>query len=190
MRHWDRFKYQQVLRNTEKIIYDIATLGIGIGKHEFEVNNGIVAKYVDHRMSFIHTPNHGHLMIAFIKEVKRVPLTEIYKIKPDISDEEMEKIAQYGSAFYDYYGIMRNYVNDLFQRDTVTLLYFLTTRPPIILPIRKKTASGFEKVIKSDSNFNPDPNEHFEGNNTQRCMVWGYFSHWFKYLAQMGPHWE
>lgn len=147
----------------KKIIYDIATLGIGIGKHEFEVNNGIVAKYVDpQNVVYSYTESRTFDDCFYWGEVKRVPLTEIYKIKPDISDEEMEKVAQYGSAFYDYYGIMRNYVNDLFQRDTVTLLYFNYKTTHHFTYKKKKTASGFEKVIKKDSNFNPDPNEHFE----------------------------
>lgn len=147
----------------KKVVYDITTLGIGIAKHEFQQNNGIVTSYVDPQnvvYSYVEERNFNDAF--YWGEVKRTPLTELYKIKPDISEDEMTKITQYGSAFYDYYGIMRNYVNDIFQKDSVTLLYFNYKTTHRFTYKKKKNDNGFEKVIKKDSSFNPEPNEKFE----------------------------
>jgi len=157
------FNTNKYYETQKKIVYDLTTLGIGIGRHQFQKNNGITLDYVDpQNVVYSYTESRTFDDVFYWGEVKRVPLTEIYKIKPDISKEEMEKVSQYGSAFYDYYGIMRNYVNDLFQRDTVTLLYFNYKTTHKFTYKKKKNGNGFEKVIKKGSDFNPQTNENFE----------------------------
>lgn len=154
-----RNNYEVVKRQVD---YDLVTLGIGICKHEFQINNGIVLNYVDPQyMVYSYTESPTFDDVFYWGEVKRVALTELYKIKPDITKDEMEEISELGSAWYDYYGVMRTYTNDLFQKDTVTLLYFNYKIDYRFTYKKKKLENGFERIIPKDSNFNPEPNDKY-----------------------------
>lgn len=153
-------KYDDIKK---RVTYDIVTLGVGIEKHEFLINKGIDISYVDPaNVVYSYTESPTFDDVFYWGEVKRVPLTELYKINPNISKDEMAEIAMYGSAWYDYYTIMQPYRNDLFQRDTVTLLYFNYKTTHNFAYKKKKLANGMEKVIKKGSDFNPEPNDKFE----------------------------
>jgi len=157
------FKRNQYDEIKKQVDYDITTLGVGISKHEFEENNGITLSYVDpQNVVYSYTESPTFDDVFYWGEVKRVPLTELYKINPDITKDEMTDISRFGSAFYDYYGIMRNYSNDLFQKDTVTLLFFNYKTTHNFTYKKKRLDNGFEKVIKKGSGFNPAPNDKFE----------------------------
>ena len=141
---------------------DIVNIGIGIAKHEFQINNGIVVSYVDpQNVVYSYTESPTFDDVFYWGEVKTIPLTELYKINPDLTDTEMSDISQLGSAWYDYYGVMRAYHNDLFQKDTVTLLYFNYKTDKKFTFKKKRLDNGFERVIRREDTFNPEPNERF-----------------------------
>ena len=106
-------------------------------------------------------------------EVKQVPITELIKIKPDITKAELEEASQLGSAWWDYYGIMRTYRNDLFDKDVVTLLYFNYKTDKTFVYKKKFLESGGERIIRKDESFNPptDQEERFE-RIEKRIDVW------------------
>ena len=57
-------------------------------------------------------------------EVKTLPMTELLKIDPTLTDEQLEEISKYSQNWYDYFNVAQYYENDMFYRDTCTLLYF------------------------------------------------------------------
>ena len=135
----------------KRIVYDITTLGIGVAKHEFLPGAGIVAKYVDPAnvvYSYTEDPNFNDCF--YWGEVKTVPITEVVKIDPSISNEDLEDIGKYSQAWHQYSHSTQYYDNSIFSNDSVTLLYFnyKTTKKMVY---KKKG----EKVIEKDDEFNP-----------------------------------
>lgn len=135
----------------KRIVYDITTLGIGVAKHEFLPGAGIVAKYVDPAnvvYSYTEDPNFNDCF--YWGEVKTVPITEVVKIDPSISNEDLEAIGKYSQAWHQYSHSTQYYDNSIFSNDSVTLLYFnyKTTKKMVY---KKKG----EKVIEKDDEFNP-----------------------------------
>lgn len=147
-------KYEDIRK---RVLYDITTLGVGSVKHEFLPGAGIVAKYVDPAnlvYSYTEDPNFNDCF--YWGEVKTVPITEVVKIDPTISNEDLEKIAKYSQDWHNYFHSTQYYDNSLFNNDSVTLLYFnyKTTKKMVY---KKKG----EKVIEKDDEFNP-PQEMME----------------------------
>lgn len=146
----------------KRIAYDIATIGIGFGKHEFLLGSGVEISYVDPaNLVYSYTEDPYFKDCFYFGEVKTVAITELKKIKPNISKEELETIAQYGAAWFDYYNLAQYYNNSMFGQDVTTLLYFnyKTTKKVVF---KKKINEYGSKMIQKDDSFNP-PDEVMEG---------------------------
>ena len=158
----------------KRIDYDLATLGIGGAKHSFLPGAGVKVEYVDPaNLVYSYTESPYFDDVFYWGEVKQVPITELIKIKPDITKPELEEASQLGSAWWDYYGIMRTYRNDLFDKDVVTLLYFNYKTDKTFVYKKKFLESGGERIIRKDESFNPptDQEERFERID-KRIDVW------------------
>lgn len=141
-------KYEDIRK---RVLYDITTLGVGSVKHEFLPGAGIVAKYVDPAnlvYSYTEDPNFNDCF--YWGEVKTVPITEVVKIDPTVSNEDLEKIAKYSQDWHNYFHSTQYYDNSLFNNDSVTLLYF-NYKSTKKMVYKKKG----EKVIEKDDEFNP-----------------------------------
>ncbi len=144
----------------KRIDYDLTVVGIGVCKHEFLPGAGIKVEYVDPaNIVYSYTEDPYFRDCFYWGEVKQVPITEIYKIKPDITKEEIIQIQQYATAWFDYYGITRQYRDDIFDRDVITLLYYNYKTTKKIVHKKKKMAYGGDKVIRKDDTFNPPVDE-------------------------------
>ena len=109
----------------KRVDYDITTLGISIVKHEFLVNSGVEISYVDPANVVYSYTDDSHFKDCFYwGEVKTVPMTELIKIDPNLTPENLEEISKYSQSWYDYYNVSQYYEDDMFFRDTCTLLYF------------------------------------------------------------------
>jgi len=158
----------------KRVDYDLATLGIGGVKHSFLPGAGVKVEYVDPaNVVYSYTESPYFDDVFYWGEVKQVPITELIKIKPDITKAELEEISQLGSAWWDYYGVMRTYRNDLFDKDVVTLLYFNYKTDKTFVYKKKFLESGGERIIRKDESFNPpmDQEERFE-RIEKRIDVW------------------
>ena len=141
-------KYDDVRK---RVAYDITTLGIGAVKHEFLPGAGIVAKYVDPAnvvYSYTEDPNFSDCF--YWGEVKTVPVTEVLKIDPSVTQDDLKKISKYSQDWHNYFNSTQFYENSLFNEDSVTLLYFnyKTTKKFVY---KKKG----DRVIQKDDEFNP-----------------------------------
>ena len=146
----------------KRVDYDITTLGIGIAKHEFLYGSGVKISYVDPANVVYSYTEDPHFKDCFYwGEVKNVHLSEIYKINPDIRKDEMEEIQASGQDWYDYHNLQQFYDNELFSRDTVTLMYFNYKTTKKIVYKKKMMDTGGAKVIEKDDTFNP-PQEMLE----------------------------
>lgn len=154
--------------------YDITTIGIGMVKHSFLPGTGVKVEYVDPaNMVYSYTESPTFDDCFYFGEVKQVPITELIKIKPDITNEELAEIQQLGTAWYNYYGVLRPYRSDLFNRDVVTLLYFNYKTDKTYVYKKKYTENGGTRVIEKDENFQvPEGMEERFERIEKRIDVW------------------
>jgi hypothetical protein len=154
--------------------YDIATIGIGMVKHSFFPGSGVRVEYVDPaNMVYSYTESPTFDDCFYFGEVKQVPISELIKIKPNITNEELAEIQQLGTAWYNYYGVLRPYRSDLFNRDVVTLMYFNYKTDKTYVYKKKYNDNGGSKVIEKDQNFQvPEGMEERFERVEKRIDVW------------------
>jgi len=146
----------------KRVDYDITVLGLSIVKHQFLINSGVEISYVDPAdVVYSYTDDPYFKDCFYWGEVKTVPMTELIKIDPTLTPENLEEISKYSQSWYDYYNVSQYYEDDMFFRDTCTLLYFNYKTTKNVVYKKKITDSGNVKMIEKDDQFNP-PQEMME----------------------------
>ena len=152
----------------KRIDYDQMVVGIGIAKHEFLPGAGVKVSYVDPANVVYSYTEDPHFKDCFYwGEIKTVAMTELVKIDPSLSKEDMEKISKYSQSWYNYYNTAQYYENDIFYRDTCTLMYFNYKSTKKIVYKKKISETGATKMIEKDDTFNP-PEEMLEEGNFEK----------------------
>ncbi len=146
-------KFDEVKKNFD---YDVTTIGIGCMKHNFMVNDGVNVEYVD-PANWIHsyTEREDFSDCYYFGEVKQVHYTELLKINPDLTDEQLTEIKNSSSAYNNYFPIIRNYQDDAFLNEVVTLMYFNYKTSKRFVWKKKILDNGGERVIRKGDTFNP-----------------------------------
>ena len=140
----------------KRLDYDLTVLGIACAKHEFLPGAGVEVKYVDPANIVYSYTEDPHFKDCFYwGEIKTLPITELLKIDPELTREDLEKISQYSQSWYDYYNTAQFYENDIFYRDTCTLMYFNYKTTKKMVYKKKILDDGRSKVIEKDDTFNP-----------------------------------
>jgi len=146
----------------QRVDYDLTTLGIGIAKHEFLKGDGVRVEYVDPaNVVYSYTEDPYFKDTFYWGEIKTVAITELIKIDPTLTNEDLEEISKYSQSWYDYYNVAELYQNDMFYRDTATLMYFNYKTTKTFVYKKKINETGGSKVIEKDDTFNP-PDEMME----------------------------
>ena len=141
---------------------DQCEIGISATKHEFVKGEGISVNYVDPaNMVWSYTEKPDFSDCYYYGEIKQVHYTELRKINPDLTDEQLEEIKQYGTSWYDAYNITRKLYDDAFLDEVVTLLYFNYKTEKKFVYKEKTTKSGGKKLIAKDDSFANAESEHF-----------------------------
>ena len=147
----------------KRYYYDITTLGIGAVKNNFTEAEGVTVEYVDPAyLIYSYTEDPYFQDIYYAGEVKFVPLNELKKQFPDLSEEQMDQIQSQGSQNY---GVWNNNIsntnNNNRDQNIVQILYFnYKTYMNEVYKV-KETATGASKIIVRDDQFNP-PIEMYE----------------------------
>ncbi len=148
----------------KRVDYDLTVLGIGVAKHEFLKGAGVKISYVDPANIVYSYTEDPHFKDCFYwGEVKSLPITELIKIDPTLTNSDLEEISKYSQSWYDYYNVAQFYQNDIFYRDTVTLMYFNYKTTKKMVYKKKVMATGNSKVIEKDDQFNPPPESMEDG---------------------------
>jgi hypothetical protein len=149
----------------KRVDYDQTVLGIGIAKHEFLDGDGIKINYVDPaNVVYSYTEDPFFKDVFYWGEVKTVAISELRKIDTSLTNEDLEDIAKSSQAWFDYFNVSQFYQNDLFSRDTTTLLYFNYKTTRDIVYKRKVSDSGNVRMVEKDDTFNPPEEMMKEGN--------------------------
>lgn len=180
---FDENHYQDTRK---RIDYDIATIGIGVAKHEFLPGAGVEISYVDPaNMVYSYTEDPYFTDCFYWGEIKTLPITELLKIDPKLTNEDLDEISKYSQTWYNYYNVAQYYENSLFYRDTATLLYFNYKTTKTIVYKKKKLDNGGIRMIEKDDTFNP-PTEMMEEGSFEK--VEKKIDVWYNGIMVMGTN--
>ena len=142
-----------------RCLYDLVTIGIGATKTTFDWTDGAKVKYVDPAdLVYSHTDSPYFDDIYYIGEVKEIPLNELVKEFPELTEADIEEITENsGQTIYS----QANYrINS--DKNKIQVLYFNYKTHMNDVYKLKKMGSGAEKIIQKDDTFNP-PIESMDG---------------------------
>ena len=179
----DENHYDQVRRRCDM---DLMTIGISVCKHEFQLGDGIKVNYVDPaNIVYSYTEDPYFKDCFYWGEIKTIPIGEVLKINPELTNEDLEEISKYSQAWYQYYNVSQMYENSMFHRDTCTLLYFNYKSTNSFVYKKKQTAEGNYKTVEKDDQFNP-PEDMMEEGKFER--VEKRIDVWYEGVMVMGTN--
>ena len=146
-----------------RINEDLTILGIGAVKNNFTESNGVTVEYVDPAyMVYSYTEDPYFQDIYYVGEVKFVPINELKKQFPDLTQSQLEQIQQQGTQNKGVYNNnLTNDYNNNRDSNVIQLLYFnYKTYMNEVYKV-KETATGATKVIVRDDQYDP-PVEAYE----------------------------
>ena len=162
---FDENKYVDLRKRFD---YDLAVLGIAIAKHDFLPGAGVKVDYVDPANVVYSYTEDPHFKDCFYwGEIKTLPIIELKKIDPSLTNEDLKEISQYSQSWYDYFNTAQYYQNDIFHRDTATVMYFNYKTTKKFVYKKKITDTGNTRIIEKDDQFNP-PEEMMEEGNFEK----------------------
>ena len=158
---FDENHYQDIRK---RIDYDLTVLGMGVAKTEFLPGSGVKVEYVDPaNIVYSYTEDPNFKDCFYWGEIKTVPIIELKKIDQTLTNADLEEISKYGQSWYDYYNVAQYYDNDIFYRDTTTLMYFNYKTTKKVVYKKKIKDSGAISMVEKDDQFNPPKEMMDEG---------------------------
>jgi len=154
-----------------RCLYDLATIGMGASKTTFDWSDGARVQYVDpSNLVYSYTESPYFEDIYYIGEVKEIPINELVKEFPELTEQEIEEIT-------DVSGSPLNYrVSE--DKNRIHVLYFNYKTHANDVYKLKETSTGSEKIIEKDDTFNPPDNMEGGFSKLQRiveCLYEGVY---------------
>jgi hypothetical protein len=142
-----------------RCLYDLTVLGIAATKTTFDWSEGAKVKYVDPaNVVYSYSDSPYFEDVYYIGEVKDLPINELVKEFQDLTEEDIEEIANNSSSnVYRHANYNSNY-----DKNKVQVLYFNYKTHMNNVYKLKTLSSGGEKVIEKDDTFDP-PVENMDG---------------------------
>ena len=144
-------KYELIKK---QFYYDLTVLGIGAVKTSFNTSEGAVVDYVDPaNLVYSYSDSPYFDDIYYVGEVKTIPVNELAKQFPHLSESDLEDIMKNKSNNRSNYNSTHTY--DKEDNNTIQVLYFnYKTYMNEVYKV-KETGSGADKIIPKDDSFNP-----------------------------------
>jgi hypothetical protein len=164
-------EYDELKRRIDE---DNVVLGISALKHSFDPHHGVRLEYVD-PVNFVYSPTEDPNFrdCYYFGEVKSVHVTEIKKINPNLTQEEIEEISKLASRFDGYRSTQNLQSQSGLDKSNVSLLYFCYKTDREVVYKVKQNQNGGEKPLKKDGNFNPPKTEQARFERVARRIdVW------------------
>ena len=179
----DENKYLDIRKRVD---YDMTVIGIGVTKHEFLLGSGVQVSYVDPaNVVYSYTEDPYFKDCFYWGEIKTLPIIELLKIDPTLTDAQLEEISKSSQNWYNYYNVAQFYQNTIFFRDTTTLLYFNYKTTKKIVYKKKYLEGGGVRYIEKDDSFNP-PTDMMEDGKFER--VEKTIDVWYEGVMVMGTN--
>ena len=145
-------KYELIKK---QFYYDLTVLGIGAVKTDFNTSEGVTVKYVDPAdLVYSYTESPYFDDIYYVGEIKNIPINELAKEFPHLTQEDLEDIIRTKSYH------QANYHNNAYNskeedNNKVQVLYFnYKTYMNEVYKV-KETGTGADKILPKDDTFNP-----------------------------------
>jgi len=146
-----------------RVLNDLTILGIGATKTNFNYSDGVTVEYVDPaNLVYSYTKSPYFDDIYYVGEVKEIPINELVKEFPNLSESDIEEIVE-GS--HDIVNVRNNS-----DRNMVHVLYFNYKTHANDVYKLKKTGSGADKVLPKDDTFNPPADMEGEFSRLDRVL--------------------
>jgi len=144
----DGCKYDLIRR---RCLEDLTVCGIAATKTTFNMSEGAKVEYVDPaNLVYSYTDSPYFEDIYYVGEVKDIPINELAKEFPHLTNEDLEDITKYHSTYnHGRYGDKDK------DNNKVALLYFNYKTYMNNTYKVKKLSSGAEKAIPKPDTFNP-----------------------------------
>ena len=138
----------------KRFYYDLTVLGIGAVKTSFNTSEGVTVDYVDPaNLVYSYTDSPYFDDIYYVGEVKTIPVNELAKQFPHLSESDLEDIVKNKSYNRSNYNSRHSY--DKEDNNTIQVLYFnYKTYMNEVYKV-KETGTGADKIIPKDDSFNP-----------------------------------
>ena len=175
--------YQDIRKQLD---YDAMVIGMSVAKHEFLPGAGVEISYVDPANVVYSYTEDPHFKDCFYwGEIKTLPVSELLKIDPTLTNADLEEISKYSQSWYDYYNVAQFYENDIFYRVTCTLMYFNYKTTKKMVYKKRIMDGGGSKMIEKDDTFNP-PEEMLEEGNFEKIEK--TIDVWYNGIMVMGTN--
>jgi len=137
----------------KRFFYDLTVLGIGCVKNTFNTSEGVKVDYVDPmNLVYSYTESPYFEDIYYAGEIKTIPINELKKEFPNLTNEDLEEIADQPNTV----AIPNNRSSyDKTDNNQIDVLYFNYKTYMNQVYKLKQTGSGAVKVIVKDDTFNP-----------------------------------
>tara|TARA_R100001594_G_scaffold1020_1_gene4139 strand:+ start:92 stop:2485 length:2394 start_codon:yes stop_codon:yes gene_type:complete len=146
-----------------RVLYDLAVIGIGATKTTFDFSSGARAQYVDPAsLIYSHTDSPYFDDIYYIGEVTELPLNELVKEFPELTEGEIKELVDKNAYPLDY-------VNNR-DKNKVQVLYFNYKTHMNSVYKLKDTKAGGQKIIQKDESFNPPENMEGDFKKLERVI--------------------
>jgi hypothetical protein len=153
----------------KRFYYDLTVLGMGAVKTDFTTSEGVTVSYVDPaNLVYSYTDSPYFEDIYYVGEVKSIPINELAKQFPHLTEEDLEDILK--NKTYNRNNTNTRYSNKKEDNNTLQVLYFnYKTYMNEVYKV-KETSTGASKAIEKDDSFNPPKNMEGEYTKLQRAI--------------------
>ena len=150
-------KYELIKK---QFYYDLTVVGIGAVKTNFNTSEGATVEYVDPaNLVYSYTDSPYFDDIYYVGEVKSIPVNELAKQFPHLTEGDLEDIMKNKS--YNRNNNSSRYSVDKEDNNKIQVLYFnYKTYMNEVYKV-KETGTGAEKIIPKEDTF--DPPQNMEG---------------------------
>jgi hypothetical protein len=156
------FAKNDYLEVKKRFDYDVTVLGVGAMKHSYNSSDGVKVEYVD-PANLVHSYSEDPYRqdCYYFGEVKKVAVSQLRKINPDLTDEELAKAAA-ATSDWDLYHRISNEIRSEFDGHIANILYFnyKATREKVYK--KKTTAGGKVRLIRKEEGWNPSDEDMAE----------------------------
>jgi hypothetical protein len=138
----------------KRFYYDLTVLGIGAAKTSFNTSEGVTIDYVDPaNLVYSYTDSPYFDDIYYVGEVKSIPVNELAKQFPHLTESDLEHIMSNKSTNKNNYNTRNSYKKE--DNNTIQVLYFnYKTYMNEVYKV-KETSTGSERILAKDDQFNP-----------------------------------
>ena len=139
----------------KRVNYDLVTLGIGAVKNSFTESEGVKVDYVDPaNLVYSYTESPYFEDLYYVGEVKTLPINEIKKEFPNLTQQEIEDIS--GQSYKNNrVHDKASYIGEDIDKNQIRVLYFNYKTYMNEVYKLKETSSGAQKIIMRDDQFAP-----------------------------------